>query len=125
MKTIVTVDGVTHEYPKGYDSWNQLWKADPEEFDRQRLEVLELQCRYIAFGDEDRAQYGRQIVWRMEQRLNKYKDTTARLNELARMMWASTTDMVYATKTGEDPRERGKEATVIEFDEKRKQKTDS
>ena len=67
-----------------HDELSELYKNDPEEF--------QIRCRamideYIESVPEEKRQALRQLQWRIDGQLSKYKDPIARMNKMCELFW--------------------------------------
>jgi len=80
-----------------FEKWCELNKSNPEEFEKERLRVLN---EYIDARDisEENKQHLRASLFSSDQRLSKFKDPIARFNEVQRLFWIQVQNFIDTSK---------------------------
>lgn len=69
---------------KDHDFLSNLYKTNPEAFDEYRKELLEELFNKLP---KKKQKHARQLQWKIESELRKYKDPIAKMNKMVEMFW--------------------------------------
>jgi len=100
-----------------FDEWSDLYKRDPEEFERQAKITLEEAIIQMS-PNEDKQQRLRAMIFNMEANLDKFVDPIARFNEVQRRFWKQVGVFKVAINSPEFLELQKKTDNVIEFQKK-------
>jgi hypothetical protein len=67
-----------------HDELSELYQTDPDAFEVRRQEMIE---DFITTLPEEKQTAMRQLQWRIDGELSKYKDPIARMNKMVELFW--------------------------------------
>lgn len=102
---------------KTFDELVQLFKDDPAAFEQYKKECIEQKLEEMCHGCPECINRCKQMQWRIDQELNKYKNPIARYNAMVSMFWEQTTKFQSALAM-ETPKKPTRNATLIQFPQK-------
>jgi len=70
-----------------FDEWNELFKGDPEAFEKKRQEFLESYIIDQWSAEPNKQQRARATLWRLEQNYRHIKDPVERFNMIVAEFW--------------------------------------
>lgn len=72
--------------------WFKLYKENPKEFEKQRIQHIGKAIIKISGGDHQRLVKLKQYQWRIEKELHHYKGV-ARYNKMVEMFWFKVNEL--------------------------------
>lgn len=90
--------GKMDKFEFNFDYWAELYKKDPDDFERQKAIVLDSEIKKYETRCPEEAKRIRSVLWNLNTRLSLIKNDTERYNVVVEEFWRQFFKFKEATK---------------------------